>query len=128
MDDYIDLNFNIIDEWSKEAKINIYEDEFDKKEIDLILQHINSRKIPSAKYNYRKFELNISKDDLKINLDLINDKEGLNNDEYKDNEYSYSESSPLVSGRRESSNRGKTHGLNYGNESLKGSEISKIKF
>ena len=63
---------------------------------------------------------------MKINLDLINDKEGLNNDEYKDNEYSYSESSPLVSGRRESSNRGKTHGLNYGNESLKGSEISKI--
>ena len=50
----------------------------------------------------------------------------MNNDEYKDNEYSYSESSPLVSGRRESSNRGKTHGLNYGNESLKGSEISKI--
>ena len=68
LDDYIDLNFNIIDEWSKEAKINIFEDEFDKKEIDLILQNINSRKIPSAKYNYRKFELNISKDDLKINL------------------------------------------------------------
>ena len=126
LDDYIDLNFDIIDEWSKEANINIFDDEYDKKEIDLILQNINNRKILSSKYNYRKLELNISKDDLKINLDLINDKEGLNNDEYKDNEYSYSESSPLVSGRRESSNRGKTHGLNYGNESLKGSEISKI--
>ena len=126
LDDYIDLNFDIIDEWSKEANINIIDDEYDKKEIDLILQNINNRKILSSKYNYRKLELNISKDDLKINLDLINDKEGLNNDEYKDNEYSYSESSPLVSGRRESSNRGKTHGLNYGNESLKGSEISKI--
>ena len=112
LDDYIDLNFDIIDEWSKEANINIIDDEYDKKEIDLILQNINNRKILSSKYNYRKLELNISKDDLKINLDLINDKEGLNNDEYKDNEYSYSESSPFVSGRRESSNRGKTHGLN----------------
>ena len=46
MDDYIDLNFDFIDEWSKEAKINIFEDEYDQKEIDLILQNINSRKIP----------------------------------------------------------------------------------
>ena len=59
LDDYIDLNFDIIDEWSKEAKINIFEDEYDQKEIDLILQNINSRKIPSAKYNYRRLELNI---------------------------------------------------------------------
>lgn len=59
LDDYIDLNFDIIDEWPKEAKINIFEDEYDQKEIDLILQNINSRKIPSAKYNYRRLELNI---------------------------------------------------------------------
>ena len=57
MDDYIDLNFDIIDEWSKGAKIYIFEDEYDQKEIDLILQNINSRKIPSAKYNYRRLEL-----------------------------------------------------------------------
>jgi len=57
LDDYIDLNFDIIDEWSKGAKIYIFEDEYDQKEIDLILQNINSRKIPSAKYNYRRLEL-----------------------------------------------------------------------
>ena len=61
LDDYIDLNFDIIDEWSKGAKIYIFEDEYDQKEIDLILQNINSRKIPSAKYNYRRLELIILK-------------------------------------------------------------------
>ena len=127
LEDYIDLHFDIIDEWSKEATVNLFEDEYEQKEIDIILQNINKRKIPSAKYNKRTLELNrMSKDNLKINLDLINDKEELNNDENKDNEYSYSESSRIVSGKRESSNRGKTHGLNYGNESLKNSEKSKI--
>ena len=71
LDDYIDLNFDIIDEWSKGAKIYIFEDEYDQKEIDLILQNINSRKIPSAKYNYRRLELIILKN-LIIRLLFLN--------------------------------------------------------
>ena len=59
MDDYINLNFDIINEWPKEVKINIFEDKYGQKEIDLILQNINRRKIPSAKFNDRRLELNI---------------------------------------------------------------------
>jgi len=29
---HIDLNFDIIDEWSKEAQINLFEDEYEQKE------------------------------------------------------------------------------------------------
>ena len=128
LDDYTNLNFEIIDEWVKEAKINLFDDEYDQKELDIFLQNFNSRKIPSAKNNKRMLELSReSNDNLKINLDMIKEKNEENiNDEYKDNEYSYSESSPMVSGRRESSSRGKTHGLNYVKESLKDSDTSKI--
>ena len=122
LDDYININFKIIDDWSKEGQINLFEDEYEQNDFELILNNIKNRKICSAKFHNKMQELNIkNNNDLKINLNLIKEKiEGINNE----NENSYSESSAMISGRRELSNRGKELGINYGNESSKGIHIS----
>ena len=122
LDDYTNLNYNIKDDWAKEKHINLFEDDDEENEIDLLIKDNNNRKITSSKFNNKLFLVNNdNEENLKINLELIKqNKEGINNEA----EYSYSESSAMVSGRRELSSRGKDIGINY--DSAKGTHRSDI--
>ena len=123
LDNYNNIYMNIIDDWTTEDKISLYEDEHEKNEMDIILKDINERKIKSAKYNNKMEVINIDSEyKLKLNLDLINKE----NEENKNNENSYSESSILFSGRKELSSRAKDPEINYTNEKNKGTHRSNI--
>jgi hypothetical protein len=116
LDNYDNLDYNLHDDWAKEGQIGLFEDEYEKIEIEAFLKNIADRKIQSAKYQNKITELNRkSKDNLKINLDLINtNKEALNNEEDKENENnSYSENNINISESRELSSKEKEHGMNY---------------
>ena len=114
LDDYINFNSNIIDDWAKEDQINLFEDEYDQNETEQIIKDKNNSKPPSAKFQNKLILVNRnSKDNLKINLELIKENNEENNDEKeKAIENSYNESSALISGRRELSSR-KDLGINY---------------
>ena len=126
LDNYNNIYMNIMDDWTTEGEISLYEDEYEQNEMDIILKYINERKIKSAKYNNKIEGINIKSEfKLKLNLDLINkEKEDLNNEENKNNENSYSESSMLFSGRKELSSRAKDKENNYTNEINKGTHRS----
>ena len=128
LDDYNNLKFNIIDDWTKEGQVNLFEDDYEQNELDLIIKDINNRKLPSAKLKTKLvLEDKENMNPLKINLDSIKkNNEEINDDKDKVYENSYSESSARISGRRELSNRSKELGINYGNESAKGTHRSNI--
>ena len=122
LDNYTNINLNIKDDWTKEKYVNLFEDDYEENEIDALIKDINKRNITSSKFNNKLLlENNDSEDNLKINLELIKqNKEGMNNE----GEYSYSESSAMVSGRRELNSRGKDIGINY--DSANGTHRSNI--
>ena len=129
LDNYNNLDYKLHDDWAKEGQIGLFEDEYEKIEIEAFLKNIADRKIQSAKYQNKINELNRkSKDNLKINLDLINtNKEALNNEEDKENENnSYSENNINISESRELSSKEKEHGMNYREESRKKTYKSNI--
>ena len=128
LDDYANLNINITDDWTKEGQVNLFEDDDEQNEIDLIIKDINNRKLKSAKLKTKLIlENKENMNSLKINLDLIKkNNEEVNNEKDKAYENSYSESSARISGRKDLSSRSKELGTNYGNESGKGTHRSNI--
>ena len=71
-DNYSYFSKNIKDDWIKEEKISIFEDEQEESEINIMMKNIQKNKIPSSKYRNNFDELNKkSKDNLKINLESI---------------------------------------------------------
>ena len=89
LENYEKFELNLVDDLTKEAKIDI----IDEEEDDIDFLNKSKKTIQSAKYK-NKLVLEdikpINKDNLHINLDLIQKKE--ENEENKDDSYSYSES------------------------------------
>ena len=129
LENYERFELNLVDDLTKEAKIDIVDEDEEEDNIDFL--NNKKKKLPSAKFNNKLVLEDIkpkNKDNLKINLDLVeknNTIEGKG--ENKDDSYSYSESEVVLT------NRSGKAGRNIKNESESGegtqrSLNSKIKY